>query len=159
MTPRMNMLARLRHNPWTPRAVLTVLAVSLVLALSLRGGSADASKPYHVPQSASLESKLGIRFVQAAVVADGGLVEVRYTVLDAGKATTFQNDVHHPPILKSAKRGKYALYRTALMKQGHSLRAGQTYYILYLNNHEAVRSGETLEIDAGGGRLLNVPVR
>jgi hypothetical protein len=159
MTTRMNAVARLRHNPWTPRAVLAVLAIGLVVALSLHGGSADARKKYDVPQSATLESKLGIRITQAAVVADGGLVELRYTVLDANKATTFQNDVHHPPVLKSSKRGNHALYRTALMKQGHSLRPGQTYYILYLNNHNAVRSGENLEIDAGGDRLTNVPVR
>jgi hypothetical protein len=112
-----------------------------------------------VPHSAALEAKLGIRFTQAAVVADGGLVELRYTVLDTDKATTFQNDTHHPPVLRSSKRSKESIYRTALMKQGHNLRAGQTYYILYLNNHNTVRSGETLQIDAGGNSLANVPVR
>jgi hypothetical protein len=159
MNVRITAAARMRVHPWASRLLLGLLTVGFVLALSWRGDHADAGKRYAVPQNATLESKLGIRFTQAAVVADGGLVELRYTVLDVDKATTFQNDVHHPPVLKSTKRGDDVLYRTALMKQGHSLRPGQTYYILYLNNHKAVRSGETLEIDAGGGQLANVPVR
>jgi len=159
MTDRITAAARLRHNPWALRLLLIVLVVAFAVTLATRAGSAHASRSYLVPQSATLESKLGIRFTQAAVVADGGLVELRYTVLDADKATTFQNDVHHPPVLKNSKRANNLLYRTALMKQGHNLRAGQSYYILYLNNHQAVVSGESLEIDAGGGRLVNVPVR
>jgi len=152
-------VAALRHSPWTPRVALTALAAGLVTSIALHASTAVAGNRYDVPRSASVESTLGVRFTQAAVVADGGLVELRYTVLDADKATTFQNDVHHPPVLKSARRSGDALYRTALMKQGHSLRPGQSYYILYLNNHQAVRSGENLEIDAGGGRLVDVPVR
>jgi hypothetical protein len=92
------------------------------------------------------------------VVADGGIVELRYTVLDGQKASKFQNDVHHPPVLRSERR-KGDVYRAALMKQGHELRPGQTYYILYLNNGHAIRSGETLEVEAGGAKLQHVPVR
>ncbi|MCU1686652.1 MAG: hypothetical protein JWQ81_7391 [Amycolatopsis sp.] len=140
-------------------AVLAVLVVGFAAALVWRVQSpADAGKPYQVPQDRQLESSLGIRISQAAVVADGGLVEIRYTVLDGQKASKFQNDVHHPPLLHSERRNG-DVYRAALMKQGHELRPGQTYYILYLNNANAIRSGETLEIDAGGARLQHVPVR
>jgi hypothetical protein len=45
------------------------------------------------------------------------------------------------------------------MKQGHELRPGQTYYILYLNNGNAIRSGETLDVEANGFHLPHVPVR
>jgi hypothetical protein len=45
------------------------------------------------------------------------------------------------------------------MRQGHELRPGQSYYILYLNNQRAIRPGDTLEIDAGGQTLAKVPVR
>jgi hypothetical protein len=160
MTARMFAVAGWRHNRWALRLLLVLLLAGFAATLAWRAsGSAQASNRYDVPHSASMEAKLGIRFTQAAVVADGGLIELQYTVLDTGKATTFQNDVHHPPLLKGYKRTKEALYRTALMKQGHNLRAGQTYYILYMNNHNAVRSGESLEIDAGGVILANVPVR
>ena len=154
-------VARLGHNRWIFRALVVLLAVACVVAGSwtLRPGSARAGGRYDVPHSAAMEAKLGIRVVQASVVADGGLVELRYTVLDTGKATTFQNDVHHPPVLRGSKHTGTPLYRTALMKQGHDLRPGQTYYILYMNNGGAVHPGDTLTIDAAGVILPGVPVR
>ena len=109
-----------------------------------------------MPRSSGLEAKLGVRFVQAAVVADGGIVELRYQVLDAQKASAFQRKVHNPPVLHSEDRPG-ALYRTALMRQGHELRPGQDYYILYLNNKRAVRSGETLEDRRRGPRARQGP--
>jgi len=146
------------RRPWVRRTLVVVAVVAVGLVLVARATSAGAAR-YGVPQNPAMEARLGVRFTQAAVVADGGIVEVSYTVLDANKATTFQNDVHHPPVLYSTKRRGDPLYRTALMKQGHNLRPGQTYYVLYLNNHQAVRSGGTLEIDAGGQKLAAVPVR
>ena len=135
-----------------------VLLLVASVAWRTTGRSAEARRRYAVPENASMEAKLGVRFVQAAVVADGGLVELRYTVLDAQKASAFQRRVHNPPTLHSEKRSG-TLYRTALMRQGHDLRPGQDYYILYLNNKGAVRPGETMEIDAGGQKLAKVPVR
>jgi len=141
------------------RIVVIMLAALLVAVLAWRhAGGADARAPYRVPQSAELESALGVRFTQAEVVADGGLVEIRYVVLDVQKASRFQSDIKHPPLLKSERRNGIA-WRAALMRQGHQLRAGQDYYLLYLNNHNAIRSGETIEIDAGSRRLQHIPVR
>jgi hypothetical protein len=141
------------------RVLVGALVLTFVLAVVWRTtGAAQADHGYGVPRSSSLEAKLGVRFVQAEVVADGGIVELRYTVLDAQKASKFQSNVHHPPVLRSEERSG-SLYRTALMRQGHDLRPGQDYYILYLNNHHAVRSGETLEITAGTDSLAKVPVR
>jgi hypothetical protein len=141
------------------RIMVVALAAVLVAVLAWRhAGGADARPPYRVPQSAELESSLGVRFTQAAVVADGGLVELRYVVLDVQKASRFQADTKHPPLLKSERRNKIA-WRAALMRQGHQLRAGQAYYLLYLNNDNAIRPGETLEVNTGSRRLQHLPVR
>lgn len=160
MTTRSLTAGSLAGNRWVQRGFLVLTLAALLAALSWRAsaGQADAAKHHRMPRDARMEASLGIQFQRAAVVADGGIVELRYTVLDTQKASRFQNDVHHPPVIKSEQRGGNPLYRTALMKQGHTLRGGQTYYILYLNNHHAVRPGETVEIDAGGGRLVSVPV-
>lgn len=152
--------AALRNSPWVLRLLLVALSVAFVGAVALRfGDAANARNGYRVPHDARMESSLGIRFEQAALVGDGGLVELRYTVLDTQKASRFQSDTKHPPVIWSARDHKDAVYRTALMRQGHTLRPGQTYFILYQNNHGAVRKGDTIEIDAGGGRLVDVPVR
>jgi hypothetical protein len=140
-------------------AVLAVLVLGFAVALVWRVQTpATAKRPYQVPGDPKMESSLGIRIQQAAVVGDGGIVEIRYTALDSEKASRFQNDVHHPPVLRSERRSA-DVYRSALMKQGHEPRPGQSYYILYLNNSNAIRSGETLEIEAGGAKLQHVPVR
>lgn len=142
---------------WEHRAVAAAALLLAALPLAARESATAAGRP-DMPTSAAVESKTGVRFEHAKVVADGGIVELDYTVLDVNKATAFQNDVHHPPVLSSERRSGNPLYRTALMKQGHQLRPGQTYYVLYLNNHGEVRSGETLKIDVGGARLAGVPV-
>jgi hypothetical protein len=79
-------------------------------------------------------------------------------VLDTQKGSAFQNDTKHPPVLRSERNGKVA-WRAALMKQGHELRPGQTYYILYLNNGSAIKRGDKIEITAGSNKLVHVPVR
>ncbi len=141
------------------RALMVLLVLGLLGAVVFRfADSAVADPGYSVPQNGQMEAALGIRFTQAAVVADGGLVELRYVVLNAEKASAFQNDTAHPPTLKSERNGKIA-WRAALMKQGHELRPGQTYYLLYLNNAGAVRRGEKIEIVAGPHHLAHVPVR
>jgi hypothetical protein len=138
--------------------VFAVLLTLGAVGLWQHAERAAARPSYHVPRSAQLESATGVRFTQAAVVAHGGIVEVRYVVLDAQKASRFQSDTKHPPRLTGERSHKVS-WRTALMRQGHELRPGQTYYILYLNNANGIRRGDTLQIDEGRVRLTNVPVR
>lgn len=154
-------IAALRTSPTAHRALVVLLALVFLAALALRvgAGPASAGRGYHVPDDARMESRLGIRFTQAALVGDGGLIELRYTVLDTEKASKFQSDVQHPPVVRSERNRKDPVYRTALMRQGHELRPGQSYFLLYQNNHGAVRKGDMIEIQVPGGRLLHVPVR
>jgi hypothetical protein len=155
MTTTLSLIVR----RWAGRSLYALLAAGLVAALAVRlAGIADASPHYDVPQDAQMEASLGVRFSQAAVVADGGLVEIRYVVLDVQKASAFQNDTKHPPTLRNEGSGK-TTWRAALMKQGHELRPGQTYYVLYLNSQGAIQRGDLIEISAGGRHLAHVPVR
>jgi len=158
---RLPSVLRDRLTGRTPFRVLVVgLAVALLGALAAQlGGGAFAKAPYQVPNDPGVESELGIRVSQATLVADSGIVEIRYTVLDNQKASRFQNDVHHPPTIRSEQHGG-SVYRTALMKQAHDLRPGQTYYILYLNNGNSVHRGDTIELDTmGNHKLTHVPVQ
>jgi hypothetical protein len=45
------------------------------------------------------------------------------------------------------------------MRQGHNMRAGQTYYFIYQNTGGAVRSGERVTVVVGSHQLQHVPVR
>jgi len=138
---------------WVVLAVLALL-VALV-ATNIAQSRAQASRS--VPQSAAMEKALGVRFSRVAVVADGGLITVSYVVLDPEKASRFQLDGAHPPVLHSEARA-LSTQRVSLMKQGHTLRAGQTYYVVYQNTQGALRPGEQVSIDAGSQHLRHVPV-
>jgi hypothetical protein len=146
-----------RRRAW--QLVTLLLALALASTLMLRfGPGANAAPRYDVPHDGQLESTTGVRFTQAAVVADGGLIELRYVVLDTQKASAFQNDTKHPPQLRNERSGKLA-WRAALMKQGHELRPGQSYYLLYFNAQGAIKRGDKIAIDAGQRHLQHVPVR
>ncbi len=138
---------------------LVVLAVVILVAggLLVRNLTASGSPGHKMPQSAAMEDKLGIRFSQIAVVGDGGLITATYVVLDSEKASRFQADVTHPPVLKSERR-KGTTSKVSLMKQGHTLRNGQKYYLVYQNPADLVRHNETVEIDYGPLVLKHVPV-
>jgi hypothetical protein len=134
--------------------VLVLLAGVVSAAYVLADSSSQRSG---FPHSSALEQQLGVRFSRVAVVGDGGLITLDYVILDTEKAARFQSDVPHRPVLRSEARNG-STRRVAIMKQGHSLRAGQTYYFVYQNTHGALRSGEHVTILDGRLRLEHVPV-
>ena len=146
---------RMNRTParWVVTAILAIL-VALIIGNVVQS-RAQASRA--MPQSAAMEQALGVRFSRVAVVADGGLITVSYVVLDPEKASRFQLDGAHPPVLRSEARG-LSTKRVSLMKQGHTLRAGQTYYLVYQNTQGALRPKELVSIDAGAQHLPHVPV-
>jgi hypothetical protein len=145
-----------------PRRWLRIAAVAVVLLLAggVIGGYAlarSSSYPTEFPQNAAMEDQLGVRFSRVAVVGDGGLITVSYIVLDSEKASRFQSDVTHPPELVSEERTE-STKRVSVMRQGHVLRTGQTYYFVYQNTNAALRSGELATIVEGDVQLAHVPV-
>ncbi|TDO48290.1 hypothetical protein EV651_12356 [Kribbella sp. VKM Ac-2571] len=151
--------SEVRRSPRVNRLVVlsAVLAIALVagILVGLRvWSSADAGT---FPQSSAIEQQYGVRFSRVAVVGDGGLITLTYVVLDSEKATRFQSDVGHPPELRSEARDG-GTKRVSVMKQGHTLRAGQTYYLVYQNTKGALRHGEQTSIHVGDLVLAHAPV-
>ncbi len=144
------------------RRVLVVLAVLWVVLAGMVTAYGLATKDHAsgtrtVPQSAAMEGRLGVRFTRVAVVGDGGLVTLSYVVLDAEQASRFQSDLAHPPVLTSESRAQ-STARVSLMRAGHALRPGQTYYLVYQNTRGAVRPHELVTVGYGRLRLRHVPV-
>ncbi len=137
-------------------AVVAVLAVVLVAVLPGQRSSA-APKPGKVPHSAVMEKATGVRFTRLAVVGDKGLVTLFYVVTEPELATQFQSDRDHPPRLTSDSRDG-GTQRASIMRAGHQMRAGQTYYLVYENTRGAIRSGELATISYGGHALHGMPV-
>jgi hypothetical protein len=149
------------RTPWRQRSRRWLVPVAVVVTIVLLAAylllTREASAGTAMPQSSQMESSLGIRFSRVAVVGDGGLVTLSYVVLDQEKAFRFQTDVEHPPSLHSEARTG-GTHRVSLMRQGHNLRAGQTYYLVFQNTAGAIRSGELADIEYGSMHLRHVPV-
>lgn len=141
---------------WTTAVLLlTVVLCAAVLVRNL--ALVGSTLPDQVPQNPAMEAALGIRVSQVAVVGDGGLITVSYVALDPEKASKLQYDRDHPPqLLSEARRG--GTTRVSLMRQGHNVRAGQTYYLVYQNTAGAIRPNELVTLIYGGFRLEHVPV-
>ncbi len=133
--------------------VVLALAVAGAVALATRHPS-SAGAP--MPTNAVMESQLGIRITRVALVGDGGLVQVNYLCLDPARATTFQSDTTHPPVLSSEVRDART-NTVALMKKGHTMTAGQTYYFVYRNGG-VVQADEFASLSYGGQTLAHIPV-
>ncbi|HZC72721.1 MAG TPA: hypothetical protein VE442_18630 [Jatrophihabitans sp.] len=146
------------------RPVLTIGILVVLLAGAATGGAYAYSRPSGrtgdasaFPQSTAMEQRLGVRFSRIAVVGDGGLVQLNFVVLDPDKATAFEASLAKPPIIVSEDAAGYTS-RISVMKQGHNLVPGQTYYLVYENTRGVVHSGGHATIVEGRLRLEHVPV-
>ena len=134
-------------------AALALAAVALVVPVRLRGGSADTA----TPTSASMEQRWGIRFTQIGMSADGGMVDVRYVVLDVDRASALATGVDTTPLLveESSQR---TIFAVAMKAHAHDLHVGGRYYLLYRNTNGLIAPGRRVTITLGGEQLEHVPV-
>ncbi|GAA1892721.1 hypothetical protein [Lapillicoccus jejuensis] len=146
--------SRRRHHVVQAVALL-VVATLLGLVVHTLAGRRAAAEPA-MPTDQRMEQQLGVRFSRVAVVADGGLVQVSYVVLDSDKATRFQDDRANLPVLANPGTGA-STQHVALMKQGHSLPVGQSFYFVYQNNG-TVHPHDQATISTHGLSLTGVPV-
>ena len=98
-----------------------------------------------------LETRYGIQVAQLALTASGGLVDVRFKVLDAAKARALLADPANAPTLIAGDKPPLAPPHHAL--QGAKFSTGQIFYVLYPNLRGAVQRGGEVTIAMGAARL------
>jgi hypothetical protein len=147
----------MRIKPLLPLGLLLIAAaLAAVMALGARPPAPPA--PPDPPLSAAIEETWGIRIKQVALTADGGLIDLRYTVLDPQKALPLLERLETTPAIEALHGGaRVALSRP--MAHKHDYSAGRTYYILYRNRDKAIEAGSAVAIVVGDLRLAPVIVR
>jgi hypothetical protein len=144
-------------TPWVIALVLLAVLAAGLWMLASRGAR-QAAENVPMPVSAAIEDKYGVRISQVAVTADGGMVDLRYVLLDPNKAASFGDDEASTPVLVP-QGGKVVVSKTALMPHKDTLHAGVTYFLLYHNAAGAIKPQTYVNIELGDLRLDNVPVR
>jgi hypothetical protein len=134
-------------------AVLIVpLAVvaTLTLAASARSSAAEVASA-RVVDLATLEAESGIRITLVAVTADGGLVDLRFRVVDRTKAEHVMHDPAAMPALFVERTGRVL---TASHPLAHKVTVldGATYFLLYPNSGGAIQAGTFVSVVIDGLR-------
>jgi len=138
------MLAVLVARGWRPQATNATASPTVSTAT--------------MPVSAQIEATYGVRFTGVDVTAGGGMIQIRYQVLDSAKTEA----IHGTDLAPFVVDGNGVEYKDPGMV-GHShvgkaQAAGTTDYILLANAKGGVRNGSVVTIRVGDLALTNVPV-
>ena len=108
--------------------------------------------------SDGLASDIGVRLTQVAVTAGGGLLDVRFQVIDPEKAAAL-HDSSTPPAVVDAASGVVA----SSLFMGHShndpFHAGQTYYYVFENPGNVIQRGNAVNVLLGSVEVDDVDVK
>lgn len=153
-----------RRSVLGPRMLgLLVGAVAVVAALAVFTGghkaATAASKPLPKPVTAAeMLDKIGARVVRVTGSGAGGLLDVRYQIVDADKAAPI-HDAKYPPALVDEHSGQ--VIGRLLMGHAHTgkFKAGVTYYVAFENPGGLVKRGDPVSVVLGPVRLQHVRVQ
>jgi hypothetical protein len=146
-------------------ALVVVLVTGLVLWLAQRpdGGAKSAAavpaawaRPVVSP--AGLAERSGVKLTQVAVTGDGGLVDLRYQVVDPDKADSL-HDQRTPPALVDEQTG--LVVNQLLMDHSHhgTYKTGVKYYLVFNNFGNWVHRGSRVTVLLGDAQVEHVVVR
>jgi hypothetical protein len=108
-----------------------------------------------MPTNPAIEAAWGVRITHIAVTADGGLIEMRFLVLDSDRALAMMQDVANVPILK-IEGTDLTIRSAALMTAKHAVAVGRTGFMLYRNTQGAVTPGTSVSVVFGDLELQHV---
>lgn len=142
---------------------VTGAAIVLVAAMGTGAVRSSPSKPKARPlpvvvSPAGLLERSGVRVVRVAATGGGGLLDLRFQVVDPDRAAAV-HDAETPPALVDERTGG----AIAGLLMGHThhgrLKAGVTYYLVFENPGSLVRRGDRVSVVLGAARLEHVLVR
>jgi hypothetical protein len=146
-------------------ALAVVLVTALVLWLVQRPDG-DAKPAAAVPAAwarpvvspAGLAERSGVKLTQVAVTGDGGLVDLRYQVVDPDKAASL-HDQRTPSALVDEATG--LVVNQLLMDHAHhgAYKVGVRYYLVFNNFGNWVHRGGRVTVLLGDAQVEHVVVR
>lgn len=144
------------------RSLLILAGLALVAGLAgwIAKANADADARHgqelRVQQQASFEDITGIRVVRVALSAGGGIVDLRYQVLDPDKALAIHDD-EAPPRLIDEKTAEVV----AIPFHDHATRelhTAVTYREMFMNGGGALDRGDRVTIEVGEAVIQHIEV-
>ena len=156
--PRRGNFSNVRLNSMGWLIPLVILLASLVYWAIPFLNNPVAPENAPMPANTAIEEKYGIRITRVAVTADGGMVDLRYVILDPNKAQFVGTSPQTTPKLYP-QTGKIVVSETAPMPHKEVLHAGITYFLLYHDTLGSIKSQSYITVMVGQLKLERVPVR
>ncbi|MCJ7711328.1 MAG: hypothetical protein MUQ32_10940 [Chloroflexi bacterium] len=155
--------AGVTRSQWLPRrALLAAIVGVFILPVAVAAGLTFKAIPSddraanaaaaRVVSAADMESEYGVRVNLVAVTAAGGLVDVRFTVVDKDKAEHIFHDAASMPDLLVEASGA-VLSAPKPMAHKLVLLDGATYFILFPNSGGVIQAGTGVSVVVDGIRL------
>jgi hypothetical protein len=135
------------------RALVFVIALALVGGFALYTAASSNGKPAVTAISAqALADTYGAKVDLIGVAALGGMVQLRFTVLDTKKADALFHDKDKMPRLLIESNGQI-LEPPAGMKHSMKMVNGGSYFIIYGNRANMVKEGTKISVVVGDVKL------
>ena len=135
-------------------ALLAALAVWMILSQSVLGPGQNAAD---MPQTA-FEAETGVRLVHVALTAGGGMIDLRYQIVDPDKAVIV-HDEETPPTLVDEATGQAISTTWHEHDSTQELHTGVNYYELIMNPDGIIKRGNTVTLIIGDARLEHIRVQ
>jgi hypothetical protein len=111
-----------------------------------------------MPSSAQIESKYGVRFLGVDITSAGGMIQVRYQVLDSAKTEAIHTAEATPHVIAADGTDFNLPGMPGHSHIGPVKKAGTNDYVLLANARGALKPGAIVTIKIGELELGNVPV-
>jgi ribonucleotide monophosphatase NagD (HAD superfamily) len=146
---------RLPHRRGLLVAVASVVAVLAALGVrelrSSPSGVAPApmSPPAVAPESAAMENAYGIRATRISLTAGGGMLDLRYVVLDSDAVQRIESSKRDRVALIIERTNRIMYSATMTMAHRDRLEPGQGSFILFRNDNGSIRRGDRVSFVIG----------
>ena len=147
-----------------PAMLALAIGVAIAATLPVAGRATDpvqaaAPAPVAPLNSAELETRYGVRLDQIAVTGGGGLVDVRFTVLDPARARTLLRGHEGLPRLFVEGSGAALEAPSHGAMRNVRLQKDAACFLLYPNARGAIRPGTRVALAFGDVRVEQVVVK
>jgi hypothetical protein len=151
-------------------AAIVVVGLGFWLATVFKGdpstndrvGGVDPGLPAQMRRptvsEAGLVDRAGVKIVYVAVTGGGGLIDLRFQVVDPDKAAAV-HDKATPPAILDETTG--VVVNSLLMGHSHTgeFKSGVTYYLVFENPGNLVQRGRQVSVLLGDALVRHVPVQ
>lgn len=138
--------------------LLLAITVGALVFVRTRQAAPLVPENYILPKSAEIEEKFGVRFTFLAATADTGFIDLRYRVVDTGKARNFGHYTETSPMIINEETGAIVDV-TRMGLHNHRVEPGRIYYVLFRNTAGALTRGDRVTITVGDLKLEHVIVQ